>query len=404
MNWNCNDIEVVKSGEACIGTFGSYKQHYISKYIENVPCPCENKKTKCKKTYDPKCLKSKVYCTSESLKIEYKNKCKCYDRCRCKYECECKTICKCEEDNCIEKRLNNYVHRCDCNNGLTEKIKCGSHNCNINITDVAAIGDNTVIVSTRKGSTPLVQYTYDSCYNLVSKDCIGGLNRCNVQFVSNYKGVPVFGYEKCFDIHYVVGGQVKAATIMGSSSSLKCKVMETIFKNASCCLCTCPECYYLMDVLKDRDGLLLFVQLLCSHKNNQRIIFAIDAPMLCTSDLTFKQSFRLSGIYNLYTLGKKYKIPRKQNVKLVVSGTSRQGNTIYIMTNYGKGGYLWKTQKFGELDMMGCSLEVLRKCSKPLELLCYPRGITHVNDNTLMVVHGNAGYNSFKYTILKIWN
>lgn len=174
----------------------------------------------------------------------------------------------------------------------------------------------------------------------------------------------------------------------------KCKSPCSCNKNNGC---NCATCYKLVGFFMRGREIFFAIESTCIKKSNSKYLYLVRS-YLNAKTLEIDNKLELFAAYDLYSFARNNQILKCKSKKLHATGFSYKNGELYILTTYGKGGFLWT------VDLCGCKDKLkLRTCKGIiLEIKEYPVSITHLDNEQLFIIGNLCHGKKFNYHVAKI--
>jgi hypothetical protein len=207
------------------------------------------------------------------------------------------------------------------------------------------------------------------------------------QYGKSIIGISNYG----FNIYMCDQHNVTTQIFARDNSNLECSVIELLSKkNISTHKINIVGIYM-------RAHILFFI-VFQSH-DTSRNMYIMSVPICyCDDTPKYDQSkIAIHGSYDIYKLSMCNNICNKYAKNMTVMNvTVGPRNELYILSSYGKGGYIWKIEYFLNLS----SYSVIMKCVTQ-KINCSPRTITYINNKFIVLTNPNkCGDDVTMYTFM----
>jgi len=272
----------------------------------------------------------------------------------------------------------------------------------INVSGCAADPvTHKIIVSATDAKVPLLGYTYDKhgtihdsteYINLFGNTEIGCIGNIGIGYGVTEKDRFNITY---FDNHYKC---VKPIMYHGSADLYSPIISAISDKIDSNCFKDC--CYKLVGYFTEYDRIYFFVTYKCCHYKKKNFMYVVKANIELHT-MTICNEINLVSVYDLYTTFRSHKISEEKSKMMKVSSVTHHNNLICVLTHYNKSGYLWTISMTNSIDFIGSSLVLVVSSvtNCPLKLTNYPRGVSYIYNDMLVIICDNQRSSMFYYII-----
>lgn len=265
------------------------------------------------------------------------------------------------------------------------------------ITGCVDLLPNKLLLSTKHTAKPLFEYKYKLDNTIEStQENLNMLRGEKISFITNVLNGFGVTLDGTFEIQYYNNIYENIGFFKyNHSKNLRQMILEKICVSQHC---VTDGCYKLSGYYTRFNKIYFIISKTCCHNRKDKKIYILKAT-IDINYLTIHPDIMLESHYDLYTIARTNKISKKKSLELKVSSITLNNDYIYILTSYGKGGFLWNITVSLTLNYVGAGMNLIKNDGKRLDILNNPVCITQLKMKDLIVVCQNNNGRVPYYTI-----
>lgn len=260
---------------------------------------------------------------------------------------------------------------------------------NIVVTNAARL-DEHIYIATSDPYNPIVRFDITEQGKLNNPSTANFFSKTKIKFIGFIKERLCVIPKHSWNIHVLDydGKGYKSITI-NSRTDLRKKIVEEILcKNPK--TCKCEDCYHLIG-FTEHHGFNIFVQLCCTHKEDQKLLYIIKANLNGIT-LDCEDNLEVTNEYNYYTLCLDNGLKENHIKSLIFTGLHYDGHKVYLISTCGNVGYLWEMSYFNNISYLAPPKLITKLRKKPVGICS--------NNNNLIVLCKNTENKKINYYII----